>query len=62
MVDAANSTRALYQSAGMSTRKFDGDAELRKIAQSGRDWIFNHGRIEDMESEFTFACLCLPMT
>jgi hypothetical protein len=60
MVDAANTTRSLYQSAGLSTRKFDGDAELRKIAQSGRDWIFNHGRIEDMESEYLSLCRCMP--
>jgi hypothetical protein len=52
MVDAANTTRGLYQSAGLTTRKFDGDAELRKIAKGGRDWVFAHGRIEDMESEY----------
>jgi hypothetical protein len=54
MMDAANTTRGLYQSTGLSTKRLDGDAELRKIAQAGRDWVFTHGRIEDMEGEFCF--------
>jgi hypothetical protein len=49
MRNVANSTRDQFQSAGLSTRKLDGDAELRKIAQAGRDWMFEVGRKIDME-------------
>lgn len=49
MLNAANSTRDQFQSAGLSTRKLDGDAELRKIAKAGRDWMFSVGRKIDME-------------
>jgi hypothetical protein len=51
MLDAANATRGTYQAAGLTTRRLDGDAELRKIAAAGRHWMFNHGRKIDMESE-----------
>lgn len=51
MLDAANATRGSYQAAGLSTRSLDGDAELRKIASAGREWMFTHGRKIDMESE-----------
>lgn len=51
MLSAANATRGLYQSAGLSTRRLDGDAELQKIAKAGRDWMFKYGRKADMESE-----------
>lgn len=49
MLHAANTTRDQFQSAGLSTRKLDGDAQLRKIAQAGREWMFNVGRKIDME-------------
>lgn len=42
----------------MTTRRLDGDGELRKIASAGRDWMFTVGRKIDMESElreFPFA-------
>lgn len=51
MLKAANATRGAYQPAGPSTRKLDGDQELRKIASAGREWMFTHGRKIDMESE-----------
>lgn len=53
MLNAANATRGLYQSAGLSTRRLDGDAELQKIAKAGRDWMFKYGRKADMESELS---------
>ena len=53
MLDAANSTRGAYQSAGLITHHLDGDAELRKIAKAGREWMFTAGRKIDMESEST---------
>ena len=49
MLRAANATRDHFQSAGLSTRKLDGDAELRKIAKAGREWMFTVGRKIDME-------------
>lgn len=49
MLQAANATRDQFQSAGLNTRKLDGDAELRKIAQAGREWMFSVGRKIDME-------------
>ena len=54
MTKAANTTRGAYQPAGMSTRKLDGDQDLRKIATAGREWMFRHGRKIDMESESSF--------
>ena len=51
MMDAANATRGLYQSAGLLQRGLDGDAELKKIAKAGREWMFTAGRKIDMESE-----------
>jgi len=50
MLAASNATRGIYQAAGLSTRKLDGDAELRKIATAGREWMFTVGRKIDMES------------
>lgn len=50
MNKAANATRGAYQPAGMTTRRLDGDQELRKIASAGREWMFKHGRKIDMES------------
>lgn len=52
MLDAANATRGTYQAAGLTTRRLDGDGELRKIASAGREWMFKHGRKIDMESEY----------
>lgn len=52
MLDASNSTRTLYQQPGVHTKKFDGDAELRKIAKAGREWMFTIGRKIDMESGY----------
>ena len=52
MLLASNATRGTYQSAGLTTRRLDGDAELRKIASAGRDWMFSVGRKIDMESEW----------
>lgn len=49
MLNAANATRDQFQSSGLSTRKIDGDAELRKIASAGREWMFTIGRKIDME-------------
>ncbi len=54
MLAASNATRGTYQAAGLTTRKLDGDAELRKIATAGRDWMFTVGRKIDMESECFF--------
>ena len=51
MLAASNATRGTYQAAGLTTRKLDGDAELRKIASAGREWMFTVGRKIDMESE-----------
>jgi hypothetical protein len=50
MLSASNATRA-YQTAGLATRKLDGDADLRKIASAGRKWMFENGRKIDMESK-----------
>lgn len=50
MLAASNATRGIYQAAGLTTRKLDGDAELRKIATAGREWMFTVGRKIDMES------------
>jgi hypothetical protein len=49
MLNAANTTRDQFQSSGLRTRKLDGDAELRKIAKAGREWMFSIGRKIDME-------------
>ena len=49
MANAANITRSQYQQG--SNNKLDGDAELRKIAEAGREWMFSIGRKIDMESE-----------
>ena len=51
MLAASNATRGTYQAAGLTTKRLDGDAELRKIASAGRDWMFEAGRKIDMESE-----------
>lgn len=51
MLAASNATRDAYQAAGLTTKRLDGDAELRKIAKAGRDWMFSVGRKIDMESE-----------
>ncbi|WOO84722.1 Beta-1,2-xylosyltransferase 1 [Vanrija pseudolonga] len=57
MLAAANTTRDQFQSAGLSTRKLDGDAELQKIARAGREWMFNVGRKIDMEIYVFRLCL-----
>lgn len=57
MLNAANATREQFHSGGLSTRKLDGDAELRKIATAGRDWMFNVGRKIDMEVYLYRLCL-----
>ncbi|WVO18380.1 hypothetical protein L204_106096 [Cryptococcus depauperatus] len=57
MFDAANNTRSLYQPANSQTKKYDGDAELRKIAKAGRDWMFSVGRKIDMEIYVYRLCL-----
>ena len=49
MTNSANITRGQYQQG--SNTKLDGEAELRKIAEAGRDWMFSIGRKIDMESE-----------
>lgn len=54
MLAASNATRGTYQAAGLTTKHLNGDAELRKIAKAGREWMFSVGRKIDMESE------CLP--
>jgi hypothetical protein len=51
MSKAAEISRSQYQPAGLTSRKYDGDQELRKIASAGREWMFKHGRKIDMESE-----------
>ena len=51
MLAASNNTQGMYPSAGLQTRKLDGDAELHKIAKAGRDWMFEVGRKIDMESK-----------
>jgi hypothetical protein len=51
MTKALNGTTNGYQASTMSTKRLDGDAELRKIASAGRDWMFKHGRKVDMESK-----------
>jgi hypothetical protein len=51
MTKALNGTTNGYQASTMSTRRLDGDTELRKIASAGREWMFKHGRKIDMESE-----------
>lgn len=51
MTKALNGTTNGYQASSMSTRRLDGDAELRKVASAGREWMFKHGRKIDMESE-----------
>jgi len=51
MTKALNGTTNGYQASTMSTRRLDGDAELRKVASAGREWMFKHGRKIDMESE-----------
>ncbi|GMK56893.1 hypothetical protein CspeluHIS016_0307330 [Cutaneotrichosporon spelunceum] len=57
MLNAANATRDQFQSSGLRTRKLDGDAELRKIAKAGREWIFSIGRKIDMEIYVYRLCL-----
>jgi uncharacterized protein (DUF2225 family) len=52
MTKALNGTTNGYQASTMSTRRLDGDAELRKVASAGREWMFKHGRKIDMESEY----------
>lgn len=51
MLAASNATRGAFQQAGLTTRRLDGDSELRKIASAGREWMFKYGRKIDMESE-----------
>jgi hypothetical protein len=59
MTKALNGTTNGYQASTMSTRRLDGDTELRKIASAGREWMFKHGRKIDMESEyFVRQCGC----
>jgi hypothetical protein len=52
MLSASNATRGAYQGGGLGTKRLDGDAELRKIASAGRDWMLTIGRKIDMESEY----------
>jgi len=59
MLSASNATRGTYQAAGLTTKRLDGDAELRKIASAGREWMFTVGRKIDMESEFMSRSLGL---
>jgi hypothetical protein len=54
MRKATNGTTNGYQASTMSTKRLDGDAELRKIASAGREWMFKHGRKIDMESKLPF--------
>jgi len=49
MLNAANTTRDQFHSSSLRTHKLDGDAELRKIAKAGREWMFTVGRKIDME-------------
>lgn len=58
MLAASNATRGTFQQAGLTTRRLDGDAELRKIASAGREWMFKYGRKIDMESEFRSQHRC----
>ena len=62
MLSASNATRGTYQSAGLTTRKLDGDAELRKIAAAGREWMFTVGRKIDMESEYNMSHCKVSLT
>ena len=55
MADSANITRSQYQSTNYN--KLDGDAELRKIAEAGREWMFSVGRKVDMEIYVYRLCL-----
>ncbi|WWC66770.1 uncharacterized protein I206_100675 [Kwoniella pini CBS 10737] len=57
MLDASNATRGTYQAPGLTTKRLDGDAELRKIAKAGRDWMFTIGRKIDMEIYVYRLCL-----
>ncbi|WVQ76240.1 hypothetical protein IAR50_005905 [Cryptococcus sp. DSM 104548] len=57
MLNAANATAGTYQQAGPHTKKYDGDAELRKIAKAGREWMFTAGRKIDMEIYVYRLCL-----
>lgn len=57
MLNAANATRDQFQSAGHHTHKLDTDAELRKIAEAGREWMFKIGRKLDMEIYLYRLCL-----
>lgn len=49
MLKAANATRGHFQPSSLRTRKLDTDAELRRIAKAGREWVFAMGRKVDME-------------
>lgn len=51
MTAAANATRDSFQPPSMLGHSLNGDAELRKIAKAGRQWMFEVGRKIDMESE-----------
>lgn len=55
MMNSANITRSQYQTA--SSRRIDGDAELKKIADAGREWMFTVGRKIDMEIYVYRLCL-----
>ncbi|ORX34757.1 hypothetical protein BD324DRAFT_583214 [Kockovaella imperatae] len=57
MIEAANATRGTYQSAGLLSGHLDGDAELRKIASAGREWMFSVGRKIDMEIYVYRLCI-----
>lgn len=57
MLNAANATRDQFQAAGHHTHKLDTDAELRKIAEAGREWMFKIGRKLDMEIYLYRLCL-----
>ncbi|WWC85878.1 uncharacterized protein L201_000745 [Kwoniella dendrophila CBS 6074] len=57
MLEASNATRGTFQAPGLTTKKLDGDAELRKIAKAGRDWMFTVGRKIDMEIYVYRLCL-----
>ncbi|KAL7418792.1 hypothetical protein Q5752_006475 [Cryptotrichosporon argae] len=57
MLSAVNTTRDHFQAPGLSTRRLDGDAELRKIARAGREWMFKVGRKIDMEIYVYRLCL-----
>lgn len=62
MLAASNATRGTYQAAGLTTKRLDGDAELRKIASAGRDWMFSVGRKIDMESEYLASYVSKALT